>query len=64
MMYIQQRESVMVVWMSKRMLMKTGSSDNEFVLMWACLADCVYIHGSAAYPVLPVVKHTPLDVIW
>lgn len=59
---IQQRESVMVVRMGKCMLMKTSSSDNEVVLTWACLADCVYIHISAAYPVLPVVKHMPLDV--
>lgn len=59
---IQQRESVMAVQMGKCMLMKTGSSDNEIVLTWACLADCVYIHISAAYSVLLVVKHMPLDV--
>lgn len=60
--YIQQREGVMVALMGKCMLMKTSSSDNEVVLTWACFADCVYIHISAAYFVLPVVKHTPLDV--
>lgn len=58
--YIQQRGSVMVAQVGKCMLMKTRSSYDEVVLTWICLADCVYIHISAAYTVLPAVMHTPL----
>lgn len=55
--YIHQRASVMVARTGKWMLMKTGSSDNEVVLTWACLADCAYVHISAA-----LVKCMPLEL--